>query len=92
MTAPRRLPTNIPPRGLDARQAAEYCGVSKNHLLRHGPAATRIGGRNVYDRKLLDMWLDRLGGIATRFDNENRLEAAAREGTRIAIRNGTSKG
>lgn len=81
------LPGNIAKRGLDVDQAAEYCGVSKNHLLRHGPPPTRIGPRRkIYDRKLLDMWLDRLGGIATRYDNENRLEAAAREGTRTPLR------
>ena len=86
------LPSSISPRGLDVEQAAEYCGVSRNHLLRHGPGPTRIGGRNIYDRKILDMWLDRLGGIATRYDNENRLEAAARERTRSPLRNGTAKG
>lgn len=82
------LPPGISPRGLNVKQAAEYCGVSKNHLLRHGPPPTRIGERRVYDKKLLDMWLDRLGGIATRYDNENRLEAAAREGTRTSLRHG----
>jgi hypothetical protein len=44
-------------------EGAEYCGVSPNTLQRHGPKPTRIGGRCVWDRKALDLWLDSLAGI-----------------------------
>jgi hypothetical protein len=58
------LPHNIPRRCLSPDEAAEYCNVSRNTLTRHGPAPTRIGDRVVYDRKVLDRWLDRLAGLA----------------------------
>jgi hypothetical protein len=58
------LPANIPKRCLSPDEAADYCNVSKNTLGRHGPPATKIGDRTVYDRRVLDTWLDRLAGIA----------------------------
>lgn len=88
MSDPRILPANMTPRGLSARQAAEYCGVSKNHLLRHGPNPTRIGSRNVYDRKLLDLWLDRLAGIASTSDPQAAF-ARAIDVRKNALRNGS---
>jgi hypothetical protein len=57
------LPSNIPKRCLSPDEAAEYCNVSRNTLIRHGPPATRIGDRTVYDRRVLDTWLDKLAGI-----------------------------
>jgi hypothetical protein len=56
------LPINIPKRGLSKEEAAEYCGVSVNTLIRHGPTATKIGDRTIYDRRVLDRWLDGLAG------------------------------
>jgi predicted DNA-binding transcriptional regulator AlpA len=58
------LPSNIPKRGLSLDEAAEYCGVSRNSLLRHGPNPTKIGDRSVYDRRVLDAWLDHLAAAA----------------------------
>jgi hypothetical protein len=60
----RALPSNIPKRCLSADEAAEYCNISKNTLIRHGPPPTKIGDRVVYDRRVLDRWLDRLAGLA----------------------------
>ena len=57
------LPPNIPRRGLSLTEAAEYCGVSAHSLERHGPPATRIGDRRVYDLRVLDRWLDQLAGL-----------------------------
>jgi predicted DNA-binding transcriptional regulator AlpA len=57
------LPLNIPKRGLSADEAAEYCGVSRNTLAEHGPKPSKIGTRSVYDRRVLDRWLDELGGL-----------------------------
>ena len=54
------LPESIPPRGLSLDQAAEYCGVGTKTLQRHGPEPIRIGDRVIYDRVVLDAWLDRL--------------------------------
>jgi len=62
------LPDNIPKRGLSLDEAAEYLGISPHSLERHGPKPTKIGGRNVYDRKALDLWFDNLSGIATMQD------------------------
>ena len=58
------LPANIPKRGLSLAEAAEYCGVSGTTLTRHGPPPTKIGDRSVYDRHVLDRWLDQLAGLA----------------------------
>jgi hypothetical protein len=58
------LPPNIPKRCLSPDEASEYCNVSRNTLIRHGPPATKIGDRTVYDRRVLDAWLDKLAGIA----------------------------
>jgi|SRR5215469_3781461 len=61
----QHLPINLPKRGLSKDEAAEYCGVSVNTLSRHGPNATRIGDRVVYDRRVLDRWLDELAGLTS---------------------------
>jgi hypothetical protein len=58
------LPLNLPKRGLSKDEAAEYCGVSANTLGRHGPTPTKIGDRIVYDRRVLDAWLDELAGLS----------------------------
>jgi hypothetical protein len=58
------LPLNLPKRGLSKDEAAEYCGVSVNTLGRHGPTPTKIGDRIVYDRRVLDRWLDELAGLS----------------------------
>jgi hypothetical protein len=57
------LPPNIPKRGLSLAEAAEYCGVSDKTLQRHGPEPSKIGERNVYDRRALDQWLDTLAHL-----------------------------
>jgi hypothetical protein len=58
------LPVNIPKRGLSEEEAAEYCGVAPNTLARHGPSPTKITKRKkVYDRRVLDRWLDELAGL-----------------------------
>ena len=57
------MPVNVPKRGLSKDEAAEYCGVSANTLGRHGPTPTKIGDRIIYDRRVLDRWLDELAGL-----------------------------
>jgi len=57
------LPINLPKRGLSRDEAAEYCGVSVKSLGRHGPTPTKIGDRIIYDRRVLDRWLDELAGL-----------------------------
>jgi hypothetical protein len=59
------LPLNIQKRGLSKEEAAEYLGISVNTLVRHGPPATKIGDRVVYDRRVLDRWLDELAGFVS---------------------------
>lgn len=59
----RALP--FPPRGLDAEQAAAYCGISTALLRRHGPSPKSVGGRLVWDLRALDQWFDgQRGAIA----------------------------
>jgi hypothetical protein len=59
------LPINVPKRGFSKEEAAEYCGVSVGTLERHGPEPTKITKRKmVYDRRVLDRWLDELAGLA----------------------------
>ncbi|NHN85763.1 hypothetical protein GOB93_14090 [Acetobacter musti] len=56
----------ITPRGLPAREAARYIGISES-LFRDRVASEiapfRIGSRCLWDRKQLDLWLDRRSGI-----------------------------
>jgi len=65
------LPINVPKRGLSKDEAAEYCGVSANTLTRHGPTPTKIGDRTIYDRRVLDRWLDQLGGRCATISNDD---------------------
>jgi len=57
------LPPTIAPRGLSLSQAAEYCGVSDATLRRHGPPPSKIGQRDVWDRRVLDRWLDSIASL-----------------------------
>jgi len=57
------LPSNIPKRGLSLFEASEYCGVSDKTLQRHGPKPSKIGERVVYDRRVLDRWMDSLADL-----------------------------
>jgi hypothetical protein len=76
------LPPNIPKRGLSPDEAAEYCGISKSTLTRHGPAPSRIGERCIYDRCVLDRWFDHLAGLPSEtgmaYDPEDQLLEAIR--------------
>ena len=91
------LPPNIPKRGLNLDEAAEYCGVGTRTLQRHGPEPIRIGERVVYDRVALDGWLDGLTcpAPATAGNPETELlraiherKAALRDQPRRAARKG----
>ena len=57
------LPGNIPKRGLTKGEASEYCGISDKTLERYGPEPSKIGERVVYDRHVLDLWMDSLAHL-----------------------------
>jgi len=64
----RSLPHNIPKRGLNRLETAEYVGLSPNSFdaaVSGGlfPAPLCIGRRKVWDRRAMDLTLDRLAGI-----------------------------
>jgi hypothetical protein len=88
------LPPNIPKRGLSLSEAAEYCGVSDNTLIQHGPKPSKIGNRNVYDLKMLDRWLDSIaipppatgGGNLTIADHEQQILEALHARPRTSLR------
>lgn len=47
------------------RDAAAYCGVGADLFLREAPfAAFRIGARVLWDRNVIDAWIDTLSGIS----------------------------
>ena len=49
----------ISPRLLDVKAAAAYCGVSPSTFREKVPVEPRrIGRRCLYDRKMIDRWLD----------------------------------
>ena len=84
------LPLNVPKRGLSLDEAAEYCGVSRNSLTRHGPAPIKIGDRTIYDRRGLDRWLDQLAGLPGNSAAEAVPEDALMEAIharKVALRN-----
>jgi hypothetical protein len=80
------LPPNIPKRGLSLAEAAEYCGVSDKTLQRHGPDPTKIGERVVYDRRVLDQWLDGLARLPSSGVNSIAIDAR-----KTALRHATPK-
>lgn len=72
------------PRGLSREQAAAYVGLSVNTfeaLVQKEVKAGRLiaplqfGRRTIYDRRAIDRWLDRRGGLASDTTSGNRLEA-----------------
>ena len=69
------------PRGLSGKEAAEYVGVGVETLERLGPPPLRIGRRKVWDRKLLDAWMDKLGGVSSE-DKQGWTDA---NGTQIEV-------
>lgn len=68
------MPSGSPsrwPRLLDRRDAAEYCGVSVNHFLTYCPVTpVGLGSKKLWDRYVIDNWLDRLNSAA-----DNRITA-----------------
>ena len=57
------LPANLPPRGLNRVQSAEYLGISPSTfdgLVSNGQVAApkRIGARVIWDVRKLDMFFD----------------------------------
>jgi len=89
------LPLNIPKRGLSLSEAAEYCGVSDKTLQRHGPQPSKIGERAIYDRRVLDQWLDELAhlhsaGVNPIEDPEDQLLKAI-DARKTALRHTTPK-
>jgi hypothetical protein len=89
------LPANIPKRGLSLAEAAEYCGISDKTLQRHGPEPSKIGERVIYDRRVLDQWLDGLArlpsaGVNPIEDPEEQLLKAI-NARKTALRHATPK-
>lgn len=77
---PRRLPDNLPPRGLSEDQAAEYVGMSAPTFLRAVvagvfPSAISLKSasidRRLWDRAALDRALDRLSGFEQPFEGDD---------------------
>jgi hypothetical protein len=68
---------SVPPRLLDRKTAAEYCGVSVNTFLTHVPVApVLIGSKRLWDRKAIDTWLDGPGDDGDTVTAEEWLDRA----------------
>ena len=66
-SAAQALPSQSP-RLLTRQQAAAYCGVTPDTFdvyRRRGIVPDPIPGTSRWDRKLIDIWLDRASGIAS---------------------------
>ena len=89
------LPSNIPKRGLSLAEAAEYCGVSDKTLQRHGPQPSKIGERVVYDRRVLDLWMDSLANLPSSglnpIEDPEDILLKAIHARKTALRHPTSK-
>lgn len=62
----RRLPPNIPPRGLTPEQAAEYVGYTAKlfaEMVKQGMLPAALPGGN-FDKAAIDAALDQLSGLA----------------------------
>lgn len=64
------------PGGMRAKAAAEYLGISRNSLLRHGPKPVRIGGCVVWTRASLDAYLASRSATVQRADADAATENA----------------
>lgn len=71
------LPANIQKRGLNRKEAAEYCNLSPNAFdmaVEEGeiPGPVRFGeiDRNIWDRYALDSLFDRKSGLVADNDDE----------------------
>ena len=63
--------SEISPRMLSQEQAASYCGVSVPTFTSECPVqAVRMRHRVLYDRQLIDRWLDSLSGGGDEIFNE----------------------
>ncbi len=65
------LPPNLPPRGISREVAAQYIGISASkfdELVADGrmPKPLQVDGRKVWDRRAIDIYFDRLGGVPDR--------------------------
>jgi len=62
-----RRPDPIPPRGLKKEDAAAYCGCETlsafEDWMKKGIVPGPIPGTQRWDRKAIDIWLDRASGI-----------------------------
>jgi len=62
-----RRPDPMPPRGLKKEDAAAYCGCETvsafDDWVKKGIVSGPIPGTQRWDRKAIDIWLDRASGI-----------------------------
>lgn len=61
------------PRLLKARDAATYCGLSRDQfqsMVSAGMLPQRLPGTHMYDRKAIDKFLDRLSGLTSEGNDE----------------------
>jgi hypothetical protein len=75
--AERALPAGMLPRLINRRAAAAYCGISPVHFDKQiAPVVPpiQLGGRNVWDLKALDRWLDAQSGLAHPVDSRSMEE------------------
>ena len=68
MTNGRHLVFSVPPRGLSREDAAAYCGLSAygfDQWVRRAIVPGPIPGTQRWDRKAIDLALDRASGLGT---------------------------
>lgn len=68
----------MPPRGLTKQEAAAYCGCltegTFDDWIQKGIVPGPIPGTTRWDRKAIDVWLDRASGIQSETSARNPLE------------------
>jgi hypothetical protein len=72
------LADQIAPRGLTKEQAAAYCGCGLDAFetwVKKGLVPGAIPGTQRWDRKAIDVWLDRASGLAVETPESNPLKA-----------------
>lgn len=70
-TKKESLPLGLIPRLLSRDQAAAYCGISTSHFTQTVAKAVqsiKLGDRVLWDRRVIDRWLDQQLGLSNGVD------------------------
>lgn len=84
MSSPACLKFGITPRLLSKSAAASYCGMRLSDFAETYPGRPirSRDGSELYDRALIDQWLDRLSGMSVKSSDPREIVGRLRDATK----------